>query len=446
MATIEGPMNSLQNIHEQLASRPLRPLQMLVITLGVLINMVDGFDLLAASLVSPILKREWQLEPEMLGLLLSAGPLGTATGALLLSPVADLYGRRSAILANLLLMSLGMMLSALADSVTQLTVLRFLTGMGVGAMASCVGTLVFEYCSLKTRNLGLGLVTIGYNVGVVIGGILASQWLIGAYGWRSVFVFGGVTSALLVPLVYWLLPESIDFMVAKPRANTLGKLNRVLSRLELRPFETLPAPSPKVARSSPLDLLRQPILPRLLFMQLAYFLYMLSSYFFLNWNNQLTTDAGFADEQGRWITILTNAGGIAGGVLVGLITFRLPFRPVATVTLLAMGIGIMVFGASAGSLAFTVTSSMFVGFTIFGAAVVLYATGAATFPARVRATGMGLSMSAGRLGSFVGPLSAGLLLGADIGRFWTCLILAVPVMLSAVALARVPLTPLREET
>ena len=246
MATIEGPMNSLQNIHEQLASRPLRPLQMLVITLGVLINMVDGFDLLAASLVSPILKREWQLEPEMLGLLLSAGPLGTATGALLLSPMADLYGRRSAILANLLLMSLGMTLSALADSVTQLTVLRFLTGMGVGAMASCVGTLVFEYCSLKTRNLGLGLVTIGYNVGVVIGGILASQWLIGAYGWRSVFVFGGVTSALLVPLVYWLLPESIDFMVAKPRANTLGKLNRVLSRLELRPFETLPAPSPRL--------------------------------------------------------------------------------------------------------------------------------------------------------------------------------------------------------
>src|SRR5688500_1694579 len=102
-----GGFMSLQHVHAEIASRPLRPLQVLVIAMGVLINMVDGFDLLAASLVSPILTREWGLSPEMLGVLLSAGPLGTATGALLLSPVADLFGRRTAILANLALMSTG---------------------------------------------------------------------------------------------------------------------------------------------------------------------------------------------------------------------------------------------------------------------------------------------------------------------------------------------------
>lgn len=435
---------SLQHVHEQIASRPLRPLQILVITLGVLINMVDGFDLLAASLISPIITREWQLSPEMLGMLLAAGPLGTATGALLLSPIADLFGRRNAIMVNLAFMSVGMLVSATADSVWELTVLRFLTGMGVGAMASCVGTLVFEYCSHKTRNLGLGLVTIGYNVGVVIGGVV-SLWIIGAFGWRSIFVFGGVMSALLIPLVYYMLPESIDFMVAKPGRNALAKLNRVMAKLDLPAFAQLPAPTPKVAKSSPLDLLRHPILPRLAMMQLAYFLYMLSSYFFLNWNNQLTTDAGFSDTGGLSISILTNVGGIVGGIVVGLITFRLPFRPVATSTLVAMGASIMAFGFAAASFGFTVVSSMVTGFCIFGAAVVLYATGAATFPARVRATGMGLSMTAGRLGSFVGPLSAGFLLGADFGRVLTCLILAIPVMLSAIALARVPLTPLKDE-
>ena len=235
-------------------------------------------------------------------------------------------------------------------------------------------------------------------------------------------------------------------MVAKPRANTLQKLNRVMARLDLPAFAAMPAPTAQVARSSPLDLLRQPILPRLLMMQLAYFLYMLSSYFFLNWNNQLTTEAGFSDAGGLSISILTNLGGIAGGILIGLLMFRLPFRPVATVTLLAMGLAIVAFGFAGGSFAFTVASSIVVGFGIFGAAVVLYATGAATFPARVRATGMGLSMSAGRLGSFVGPLAAGLLLGADVGRVWTCVMLAVPVMLSALALARVPLTPLADES
>ena len=435
---------SLQHVHEQIALRPMQPLQILVVALGVLINMIDGFDLLAASLISPIITREWELEPQMLGLLLSAGPLGTATGALLLSPIADLFGRRNAILVNLTLMSIGMLVSATADSVMELTVLRFLTGMGVGAMASCVGTLVFEYCSLKTRNLGLGLVTIGYNVGVVVGGIV-SFWIIGAFGWRSIFVFGGLCSALLIPLIYFFLPESIDYMVAKPRANTLPKRNSVLTRLNLPTFDRMPEAPPAVQKSSLFDLLRQPILPRTLMMQLSYFLYMLSSYFFLNWNNQMTTDAGFSDTGGLSISILTNVGGIAGGIIVGLITFKLPFRPVATSVLVAMGLSIMAFGFAAASFGFTVVSSMITGFCIFGAAVVLYATGAATFPARVRATGMGLSMTAGRLGSFIGPLSAGILLGADFSRVAVCLLLAVPVILSAAALARVPLTALKED-
>lgn len=436
---------SLQQVHESIATQPLRPLQVQVIAIGVLINMVDGLDLLAASLISPIITREWGLSPGMLGMLFSSGLLGTAVGALVLSPVADLYGRRSAIIVNLLLMSAGMFLSAGAESVWQLTVLRFITGMGVGAMASCVGTLVFEYCSKSTRSLGLGLVTIGYNVGVVVAGILANEWLIAAYGWRGLFVFGGIVSVLLVPLVMFALPESIDFMVARPGRHSLARLNHVMRRLGLPVFDTLPPAPPRMASSSPADLLRQPILPRLLLMQLAYFLYMLSSYFFLNWGNQLTTDAGFSDGQGRYVAVLTNVGGIVGGVLVGILTFRLPFRPVATSVLLLMGVAIAAFGGVSGSYPLTVVSSAVIGFAIFGAAVVLYATGAATFPARVRATGMGLSMAAGRLGAFCGPAAAGLLLQGGAGRLWTCVLLAVPVVLSAVALARVPLTPLRDE-
>lgn len=435
---------TLERVHEAIATRPLRPLQVLVIMLGVLVNMVDGFDLLAASLVSPLLAREWQLDPALLGTLLSAGPLGTATGALLLSPVADLYGRRTAILINLVLLTTGMLLSAGATSLWQLVALRFITGMGVGAMASSVGTLVFEYCSQRTRTLGLGLVTIGYNVGVVIGGIIVSQWLIEAYGWRSVFLFGAVASGLLIPLVLLLLPESLDFMVARPGPRTLPTLNRLMARLDLPAFDTLPQPTPAAARASPLDLFRQPILPRLLLMQGAYFLYMLSSYFFLNWNNQLTTEAGFGDALGRWISILTNVGGIAGGIVIGLVVLKAALRPVATVTLIGLGLAIAAFGFSAHSYALTIATSVAVGFGIFGAAVALYATGAATFPAQVRATGMGLAMSAGRLGSFVGPFTAGLLLAGSAGRLWTCLLMAVPVVISAWVLLRVPLQPVRD--
>jgi predicted MFS family arabinose efflux permease len=242
-----------------------------------------------------------------------------------------------------------------------------------------------------------------------------------------------------------MMPESIDFMAKKPNAGTLVKMNKVFARLGLPAVDKLPEPPPEVMQSSILDLLRQPILPRTLMMMVSYFLYMMSGYFFLNWNNQLTTEAGFSDVGGLSVSIMTQFGGIAGGILIGWLSSKLPFRLVATSILVIMGVALMAFGGAATSLAFTVVTSVLVGFSFFGGAVVMYTTGAATYPARVRATGMGLSMSAGRLGSFFGPFVAGYLLGADMGRMMTCVLLAVPVILSAFALMRVPLTPLKNE-
>jgi benzoate transport len=435
---------SLTDIRAHIEATAMRPWQWLVVALAVLVNMLDGFDLLAASLVAPILTREWQLAPERLGWLLGSGALGTAFGAFALSSIADLLGRRTAILINLCLMTVGMLVSATADSIELLIAMRFLTGMGVGAMAGCVGTLVFEYSAVSSRNLALGLVVVGYTVGVVLGGLFARAFL-ADFSWRALFVLGGTITLILIPLIYFVLPESLEFMASRPGARTLQQFNRVLRHLQLPALDALPVPPPQVQQSSVFDLLRPPILPRQLLMGASYFLYMMSSYFFLNWNNQLTTDAGYSDQGGLSISILTNLGGIAGGVLVGWLASRLAFRPVATVTLIAMGVAIAAFGAAAGSFAFTVVCSMLIGFCIFGAAVVLYGTAAATFPPRVRATGIGLSMGAGRLGSFLGPLLAGYLLGADLGRMLTCLLLAIPVIAAAAVLLRVPLTPLKNE-
>ncbi len=91
-------------------------------------------------------------------------------------------------------------------------------------------------------------------------------------------------------------------------------------------------------------------------------------------------------------------GGIAGGIIIGYFSSRLPFRSVATITLLVMGLAIAAFGGATHNLMFAKVSAVAIGFCIFGAAVLLYATAAATFPARVRATGIGLSMGAGRGG------------------------------------------------
>jgi benzoate transport len=432
-------------VRQHIENSPMRACQVLVIALCVAVNMLDGFDILALSLISPTLSREWHLAPQTLGLLFSTGLVGTAVGGFALSPIADIWGRRTAILINLGLMSIGMMFSAMADSVVMLSVLRFCTGLGVGAMAGCVGTLAFEYCPLKTRALGLGLVVIGYTVGTLLGGYVAAP-LLADFSWHGIFVFGGLCSLLLLSLVYFLLPESLDILASRQGPKALAALNNVLARLRLPAMSELPAPVAKASQSSLLDLLRHPILARTALMGLCYLLFMMTEYFFLNWNNQLTTDAGFSDSDGIFITRLTSLGGLAGGVVVGLLGVRMPIRLVGALALLAMGLSLVAFGAAGTNLPLAQAAATVIGFGIFGAAVAVYATGASTFPARVRATGMGIVMSAGRVGSIFGPYTAGLLLGAQFNRFTVCAILAIPVLLSITALVKVPLTPVESET
>jgi benzoate transport len=436
-----GGRMSLLGIRQHIEHSPMRACQILVLALCVAINMLDGFDILALSLISPTLSREWHLASSTLGLLFSAGLLGTAVGGFALSPLADIWGRRTAILINLGLMSIGMMLSATAGSVGTLAVLRFCTGLGVGAMGGCVGTLAFEYCPLKTRALGLGLVVIGYTVGTLLGGYIAPP-LLADFSWHGIFVFGGLCSLLLLALVYFLLPESLDILAARRGPKALGALNKVLGRLQLPAMADLPAPVATAARGSLLDLLRQPIVMRTVLMGLTYLLFMMTEYFFLNWNNQLTTNAGFTDSDGIFIARLTSLGGLAGGIVVGLLGVRLPIRRVAALALLVMGLSVVAFGTAGANLPLAQVTATLIGFGIFGAAVAVYATGANSFPARVRATGMGIVMSAGRVGSIFGPSIAGALLSAQFTRFTVCALLAIPVLLAIAAVVKVPLTPL----
>ena len=376
----------------------MRACQILVLALCVAINMLDGFDILALSLISPTLSREWHLASRTLGLLFSAGLLGTAVGGFALSPMADIWGRRTAILINLGLMSVGMTLSATAGSVETLAALRFCTGLGVGAMGGCVGTLAFEYCSIKTRALGLGLVVIGYTVGTLLGGLHCPA-VAADFGWPGIFVFGGLCSLLLLALVYVLLPESLDILAARRGPQALASPQQSpRASAAAGDGGTSRAAGESGRRGSLLDLLRQPILVRTVLMGLTYMLFMMTEYFFLNWNNQLTTNAGFSDSDGIFISRLTSLGGLAGGIVVGLLGLRLPIRRVAALALLMMGLSVVAFGAAGANLPLAQATATVIGFGIFGAAVAVYATGANTFPARVRATGMGIVMSAGRVG------------------------------------------------
>jgi hypothetical protein len=181
-------------------------------------------------------------------------------------------------------------------------------------------------------------VTLGYPLGVIVGGSVTAG-LISVFDWPSVFVFGGLSSTVLIPIVLMSLPESLEVLVARRPPRVLDRISRILARLDIPAAGAVPqaAPASGGQKGDLLDLFRPPVLNRTLLMSLAYLPYMTSSYFILNWATKLTTDAGFSDLQGLSISILINVGGIIGGAAIGLLSVKFPFKPLSYVTMLAMG-------------------------------------------------------------------------------------------------------------
>ena len=133
-----------EQIKARLLERPMNLYQVLAVAIGVLVNMMDGYDLLALAFAAPGLRREWMLDAAQLGALLSAGLLGMAFGAFGLSWGSDVLGRRVGTMLNLAVMTVGMTAAAFAPSYEILFAARLLTGIGIGAMTASIGSLVFE--------------------------------------------------------------------------------------------------------------------------------------------------------------------------------------------------------------------------------------------------------------------------------------------------------------
>jgi len=203
-----------RDLKQRLDQGPMGSFQCLAIGICIVLNMIDGFDVLVMAFTAASVSAEWQLNGAQIGLLLSAGLFGMAAGSLFIAPWADRLGRRPLILGCLLLSGVGMLLSATSQSPLQLALLRGLTGLGIGGILASSNVIAAEYASRRWRGLAVSLQSTGYALGATLGGLLA-VWLLSHWGWRSVFVFGGIVTLLVIPLVLLWLPESLDFLLAR---------------------------------------------------------------------------------------------------------------------------------------------------------------------------------------------------------------------------------------
>jgi MFS transporter, AAHS family, 4-hydroxybenzoate transporter len=223
--------------------------QLITILLCFLMNTLDGMDVMVVSYAAPAIAKEWAFTMQTLGVVFSAGLIGMTVGTIVIAPRADIVGRRAIILLCAVIMGITVFATYLAQSIEALIFFRFISGIGIGGMLASSATLTSEYAPRKTKDFWVSFVMSGYPVGAVLSGLAAAQ-IIPAYGWRAMFQTAGIVTLLTLPLIYYFLSESLDFLVKKRPANALQKINAILNKMNQPALFELPTLQQSVESTS----------------------------------------------------------------------------------------------------------------------------------------------------------------------------------------------------
>ncbi len=421
-----------------LAQSRMGAFQIVAVGICVLLNALDGFDVLSISFAAPGIASEWGIDRAALGLVLSMELIGMAVGSVILGGIADTIGRRPMILTCLVVMTLGMYMASHADSLFSLSAYRLFTGLGIGGMLASVNAMVAEYSNARSRALAVTVMATGYPVGAVVGGAIASNLLI-SHDWRMVFTFGAIATACCLPLTWFLLPESVEFLNQKRPPNALARINQVLKRMGHATIEALP-PVPLAHKDGKgfARLFSRDLISITMLLCLAYFFHIMTFYFIIKWIPKIVVDMGYTASLAGGVLVWANVGGATGALLLGILTRKYKVRGLVMGVLIISAVMVSVFGMGQTELTELAMVAAITGFFTNSAVVGLYALFVQSFPTEVRAGGTGFVIGVGRGGAALGPVVAGVLFEAGYGLQMVALCMAAGSLIAAVAILLLP--------
>ncbi|MEL0551759.1 MULTISPECIES: aromatic acid/H+ symport family MFS transporter [Enterobacteriaceae] len=415
-------------------ARPISRFQWNVLLLCFVIIMLDGYDAAVMGFIAPALIEDWGISRAQMGPVLGAAMFGVAIGALVAGPLSDRYGRKRILLWSVALFALFSLAGALAQSPSQLALMRFLTGLGLGAvMPNCV-TLVAEYMPERRKGLMITLMYSGFNVGSGLGGFIAAG-LLSHYSWHSALIFGGVLPLVVLPFMIVMLPESAMNMVARrlPSGQIAGVLNRLGGSFSSETRFQLNAP--QISRHNKVvQLFRNGYARGTVALWLTYFMGLFVIYLLNGWLPTILRSGGLSLQQAAIITGLFQLGGPLGGILVGYLMDRTSAKAVIAVTyflgcVCLLTQGLMDFGSAALSVLIFIS-----GMCINGAQNGLQAYSPAYYQTEIRATGVSWMHGIGRTGAILSSTLGGVIMLAVPGHSSIFLVLALPACLAGAAI------------
>ncbi|NLB31854.1 MAG: MFS transporter [Alcaligenaceae bacterium] len=405
-----------------------------VFILCLLIAIFDGFDTQAVAFTGPALIQAFNLGPGALGPVMAAGTVGMVLGAMFLGLLGDKLGRRPTILIGVALFGTTSLATAFATSTEQIIILRFLAGLGMGGVTPNILSLAAEYGPARMRGTIMTVVLLGLPTGAILGGLLAAQML-PTIGWQGIYVVGGVVPLALLVVLFFALPESMQYLASDKGRNNTEKIRKIINRIVKQPIlEAVSFTVPDAEVKSGIGSLFSPSLARNTIAIWTIYLFNWVAWFMLlSWLPTVLRTAGLSAENAPMGTVTVNAVFVLCAIPLAILLPRVNTR----LLLLVMFIfGILL---SIG-LAYSGTNWTWVfilagagGLGIGGQQIVLNYMVAQAYPTTLRATATGWAIAVGRIGAIIGSASGGWIL-ESYGISGYYLSLALPLAIATVAL------------
>jgi MFS transporter, AAHS family, 3-hydroxyphenylpropionic acid transporter len=382
--------------------------------------LLEGFDTQSMGVAAPRLMPALGLSSTQAGLVFTATTLGLFVGAALGGRVADYIGRRRALIGSLLLFGCFSWLTLAATGFTSLFVARWFTGLGLGGAMPNFITLASEAAQAGRRLRAGALVASLLPVGGALAGLVALGEGLG-WSWHAIFYVGGVAPIALALIMLRFLPESTGFGPASRGAS------HAVAPQHLAGVGTVLFGAGR-ARTTVL-------------LWISIFFAQLLLLLMLNWLPSLLVGLGFNRAEASWASVCFNLAGALGGALLGRLHSGSHQRATVVTTYSCIATALVVVASVNGSLAIALAACALAGAFIVGATLILFATAPLYYDSSGRATGVGVAIAIGRLGSVFGPLFAAILLARGNGSVGVLLGMEPFVViggLAAWALARRP--------
>jgi len=406
---VEGQLNT-SAAGSLLDARPVSRFQAWTILLCGIVVILDGFDTQCVGVLVPVIADDLHIAPSSFGPVLAAALFGLMIAAMASGPIADRYGRRWVVIVSVLVFAIFALWTARAQTLRELIVLRFLTGLGLGGAMPNAVALTSEYTPRRLQPIVVGAIF----VGMPAGGLLASQvaaLLIPIWGWRSVFVVGGALPLVVAIVLVKLLPESVRFLNAQGR--NPKEVSRIMRRIspDLANVPVGAVADDQPRRGVPVKhLFTEGRAAGTLLLWVPFFMNLLILYFILSWLPQLLRQLNLPVLAGAQAVAAFSLGGIFGTLFQGHVMRALGARAVLLLEFVLCTTLIWALSMIASSVTPMLVITLVLGVCVQGAQAGLNALAASFYPTAVRATGIGWALGVGRIGSIVGPSLGGVLL------------------------------------